>query len=125
WVHGDLYARHVMVDGHGALAGIIDWGDVHQGDPALDLSIAASFLPPAARPRFAAAYGAIDDATWARARFRALHSGVALLWYGAGVGGGGMGAEGRTALRLGLAAGWRASARLARGHDAGHEVRLG
>lgn len=35
-VHGDLHARHVVLDGS-RVAGIIDWGDVHLGDPAIDL----------------------------------------------------------------------------------------
>ena len=61
---------------------MIDWGDVHLGDPALDLSIAFSFLPPAARSRFRQVYGAIDAATWQRARFRAIHYGALLVEYG-------------------------------------------
>jgi aminoglycoside phosphotransferase (APT) family kinase protein len=48
-VHGDLYARHLLVDSRGALSGVIDWGDVHVGHPALDLSIVFGFLPPRAR----------------------------------------------------------------------------
>src|SRR5919199_2315777 len=83
WVHGDLYARHLLVDEGAALTGVIDWGDVHVGDRALDLSIAFSFLPPAARYTFRQAYGEIDEATWVRARFRALHYGAILVEYGA------------------------------------------
>ena len=49
WVHGDLYARHLLLDDHKKLCGVIDWGDVHLGDRALDLSIAYSFLPAEAR----------------------------------------------------------------------------
>lgn len=64
------------------LTGIIDWGDVHLGDPALDLSLACSFLPPEAHAAFRAAYGPIDDATWRRARFRAIHYGALLAEYG-------------------------------------------
>jgi aminoglycoside phosphotransferase (APT) family kinase protein len=52
WVHGDLYARHLLVDDQRGLCGVIDWGDVHLGEPALDLMIAFSFLPPAARGAF-------------------------------------------------------------------------
>lgn len=70
--HGDLYARHILVDDAGALAGIIDWGDLHRGDPAVDLAIAHGFLPPEARAAFRAAYGGVDDVTWALARFRAV-----------------------------------------------------
>lgn len=82
WVHGDLYARHLVLDESRQLVGVIDWGDVHLGDPAIDLSIAFSFLHPAARPLFRQAYGAIDDATWRRARFRAIHYGAMLVEYG-------------------------------------------
>lgn len=82
WVHGDLYVRHLLVDGHKMLCGVIDWGDGHLGDPALDISIAFSFLPPAARPAFQDAYGQIDDDTWDRARFRAIHYAAPLIEYG-------------------------------------------
>ena len=82
WVHGDLYARNLVLTSPTQLAGVIDWGDVHIGDPALDLSIAWSFLPPPARQEFRKAYGPIDDATWNRARFRAIHYGALLVEYG-------------------------------------------
>jgi aminoglycoside phosphotransferase (APT) family kinase protein len=82
WVHGDLYPRHLLLDDGGQLVGVIDWGDVHLGDPALDLSLAWTFLPVTAHPAFRAAYGPIDAATWARARFRAIHYGAILAEYG-------------------------------------------
>jgi aminoglycoside phosphotransferase (APT) family kinase protein len=82
WVHGDLYARHIILDPAHHIAGIIDWGDMHLGDPAIDLSIAWALLPAAARPAFFAAYGPVDDDAQARARFRALHYGVMLTSYG-------------------------------------------
>jgi aminoglycoside phosphotransferase (APT) family kinase protein len=103
WVHGDLYARHLLVDEARCMCGVIDWGDVHLGDPALDLSIAFSFLPPGARAAFREAYGPIDAATWDRARFRALHYAVLLSDYGADVGGEAIRAAGEYAL-------WAASA---------------
>lgn len=38
-VHADLYDHHVLVDDHDrSLAGVIDFGDLSQGDPAYDLS---------------------------------------------------------------------------------------
>ncbi len=80
--HGDLYARHVLVDEGLRPCGIIDWGDVHGGDRAVDLGVAWSFLPAAARQEFRAAYGPLDADTWARARYRAVHYGVHLLRYG-------------------------------------------
>jgi len=102
WVHGDLYARHVLVDDDCRLCGVIDWGDVHLGDPALDLSLAFSFLPPAARGAFRNAYGTIDDATWDRARFRALHYGTLLTHYGAEVGDDAIRRVGEYALQIAL-----------------------
>ena len=81
WVHGDLYARHIIVR-DGQLAGVIDWGDAHIGDPAMDLSIAWSWLPPEARAAFRTAYGPIDPATWRRARLRAIHYAVNLRRFG-------------------------------------------
>ncbi len=80
--HGDLYVRHLMLDEAGRLTGVIDWGDLHRGDPAVDLSIAHSVLPTEAHARFRAAYGAISEATWLRARFRAIYSSVTITVYG-------------------------------------------
>jgi aminoglycoside phosphotransferase (APT) family kinase protein len=82
WVHGDLYPRHLLLDEARRFVGVIDWGDVHLGDPALDLSLAWTFLPVAAHPIFREHYGPIDPATWDRARFRAIHYGAILAEYG-------------------------------------------
>jgi aminoglycoside phosphotransferase (APT) family kinase protein len=105
WVHGDLYSCHLLVDTAHRLCGVIDWGQERSdargalGDPALDLSIAFSFLPPRARDRFRAVYGPINDATWDRARFRALHYGAALFASGADSGDEAIRAAGEYALR--------------------------
>lgn len=96
-IHGDLYPRHLLVD-DGAISGVIDWGDVHRGDPAHDLSIAWTFLPRAAHGAFRDAYGPIDDTTWVRARFIALWYGVVLLHYGLEAGDEGMARIGRRAI---------------------------
>jgi aminoglycoside phosphotransferase (APT) family kinase protein len=79
-VHGDLHARQFLFE-NGALSGIIDWGDAHRGDPATDLAVAHSFLPPEARQSFLAAYGPVDEETWRLARLRALHTSAALAEY--------------------------------------------
>jgi aminoglycoside phosphotransferase (APT) family kinase protein len=99
WVHGDLYARHLLVGEDRRLCAVIDWGDTHLGDPALDLSITWSFLPPSARPAFREAYGPIDDARWNRARFRALFYGAPLIEYGVETGDEAMRRAGEYALR--------------------------
>lgn len=100
WVHGDLYRRHLLLDTADRLAGVIDWGDLHLGDPALDLSIAWTFLPRPARDLFRARYGRADDAVWRRARFRAIHYGATLSEYGASVGDEAIRTLGLTALDL-------------------------
>jgi aminoglycoside phosphotransferase (APT) family kinase protein len=103
WVHGDLYARHLLVGDAHRLCGVIDWGDVHLGDPALDLSIAFSFLPAAGRGAFREAYGPLDAATWDRARFRALRYASLLIDYGADIGDAAIRAVGEYALRAAVA----------------------
>lgn len=102
WVHGDLYPRHLLVDAAHRVTGVLDWGDVHLGDPAVDLMLAWTFLPPEARPAFREAYGPIDADTWARAHFRALFYGVTLLGYGRSTGDDAIAEVGRVALRYGL-----------------------
>jgi aminoglycoside phosphotransferase (APT) family kinase protein len=97
-VHGDLYARHVLVDGRSVPAGVIDWGDVHLGDPAVDLALAHVLLPPDAHAAFLEAYGVCDDDTWRVARLRALFSALTTLVYGADVGEADLEREARVAL---------------------------
>jgi aminoglycoside phosphotransferase (APT) family kinase protein len=103
-VHGDLYSRHLLVAEDNQLAGVIDWGDIHLGDPALDLAIAHTFLPPAARDKFCRAYGRIDDAAWHLARLRGLWHTLMVLVYGHDVGDADLVRESREALHF-LAAG--------------------
>ncbi|HEY1978169.1 MAG TPA: phosphotransferase [Candidatus Baltobacteraceae bacterium] len=85
-VHGDLYAKHVIVDAGGDVEGVIDWGDVHFGDPAIDLSIVFEMLPPAARDAFTDAYGTIDEQTWRLARYRAIYHAALVAYYGYRIG---------------------------------------
>jgi aminoglycoside phosphotransferase (APT) family kinase protein len=104
-VHGDLYARHLLLDAGARPCGVIDWGDVHVGHPAVDLSLALGFLPPAARPAFLRAYGrTVDPATWRLARFRALWSALAIVGYGRDVGDADLVREGGRALEHACAA---------------------
>jgi aminoglycoside phosphotransferase (APT) family kinase protein len=70
WLHGDLHPANVLTTPDGALSGVIDFGDLCAGDPALDLAAGWILLPDQpAIERFRAAYRApADDATWRRAR---------------------------------------------------------
>jgi len=80
-VHGDLYARHLLADDARALVGVIDWGDIHVGDPAVDVSVVHSFLPPRAYEAFRQAYGALDESSWCLARFRAAYHSLFVARY--------------------------------------------
>lgn len=82
-LHGDLHARHVLVDGAGGATGVIDWGDVSAGDPSADLSIVYGSLAGEARAAFLGAYGPVDRLTELRARVIAVFLGAALLLYAA------------------------------------------
>ena len=101
WVHGDLHPANVIV-ADGTLAGVVDFGDLFAGDPALDLAAAWVLLPAGAATRFFAAYADADEATLRRARGLAALKSLFLLLMGqnggprparrqAGVGSGGTG----------------------------------
>ncbi|WP_169736889.1 aminoglycoside phosphotransferase family protein [Pseudonocardia spinosispora] len=48
-VHADLKGEHLLVDGDGAISGVIDWTDAEIGDPATDIAgLAISIGSPAA-----------------------------------------------------------------------------
>jgi len=99
-VHGDLYARHVLLGADGRPSGVIDWGDMHRGTPAIDLAVAHTMLPPNLHAAFRAAYGPVDDAVWNAARWRAIYSALLGLDYGITADAEDMRRYGATALRL-------------------------
>ncbi|WP_024285989.1 phosphotransferase [Cellulomonas sp. KRMCY2] len=84
-VHGDLHARHVLVDGR-ALAGVIDWGDTALADPSVDLMIGYSAFEGASRTAFLDAYGDVPPDRELRARTTAVSVSAALAEYAAGEG---------------------------------------
>jgi aminoglycoside phosphotransferase (APT) family kinase protein len=85
-VHGDLYARHLLLDDGNRLCGVIDWGDLHRGPAAVDLSAVHMMIPPRHREAFFAAYGEVDEQSWHFARYRARHHASYVLEYAASVG---------------------------------------
>lgn len=85
-VHGDLNFRNFLVDDDGTPTGVIDWGDVHIGHPAIDLSLVYSYLPPAARPNFFEVYGEVHPETLLLAYFRALYANIVILIYAHDIG---------------------------------------
>ncbi|WP_236829972.1 phosphotransferase [Blastococcus sp. KM273128] len=82
-LHGDLHGRHLLVDDDGAAAGVIDWGDVCLGDPALDLSLAYAAFSGVARSALLAAYGPVPDERELRARCLAVRLCALLARYAA------------------------------------------
>lgn len=78
WIHGDLHARNVLVDGQGRFTAVVDWGDLSQGDPAVDLAAVWSLLPePADRQHCLLTHA--DPASWLRAAGWACFLGVVLV----------------------------------------------
>lgn len=98
-VHGDLYERHLLVDEAHRACGVIDWGDVHAGDPGIDLSLLYRFFPAAARDGFLRVYGDIDARTARMARLRAAFHAVSLTFFAHTTGDAPLLRAGLTALR--------------------------
>jgi aminoglycoside phosphotransferase (APT) family kinase protein len=72
WIHGDLHAHNVVVS-NGRITGIIDWGDMAQGDRATDLAAVWILFPDReSRKAIVAACKSVSPDTWQRARGWAL-----------------------------------------------------
>jgi aminoglycoside phosphotransferase (APT) family kinase protein len=80
-VHGDLHFRHLLVE-DGRATGVIDWVDLSRGDPAVDLQLVWSFVPPAGRRDWLAAYGPVPEERLLRARVIAIWLCAVLARYG-------------------------------------------
>ncbi len=79
WHHGDLDVRNWLVR-EGRISGVVDWGSMGVGDPAVDVMVAWKLHSPAARDAFRDEL-AVDEATWARARGWVVSQAVAILAY--------------------------------------------
>lgn len=78
-VHGDLNFRNLLVDENLGLTAVIDWGDLHWGYPAVDLSLIWGMVPPEQRFHFFQTYGSVDAVTWELARFFAVYLNIIIL----------------------------------------------
>jgi aminoglycoside phosphotransferase (APT) family kinase protein len=68
WIHGDLHPRNVLCR-DGRITGIIDWGDLAQGDSASDLAAIWLLLPDLnARRDCMAACATVSPDAWIRAK---------------------------------------------------------
>lgn len=81
WTHGDLHPANVVV-ADGTLAGVVDFGDLFAGDPAVDLAAAWLLLPMGAAARFFTVYAMADEATVRRARGMAVLKSMFLMLMG-------------------------------------------
>ncbi len=72
YLHGDLYAKHIVIDKVGLPAGLIDWGDTHIGHPAIDLSVGVMLFEGEALKAFFDTYGEWDHDLLDIAIFRAF-----------------------------------------------------
>jgi aminoglycoside phosphotransferase (APT) family kinase protein len=81
WMHGDLHPANLLVT-DGQLSGVVDFGLLAVGDPAVDLMVAWTFLSGPARHAFRTALPA-SDAIWERGRGWALDLGIRCAAYAA------------------------------------------
>jgi aminoglycoside phosphotransferase (APT) family kinase protein len=79
WLHGDLTPGNLLVR-DGRLVGVLDFGALRVGDPAVDLLPAWNWLRGEARDAYRCALG-VDDATWQRGRGWALSVALVALPY--------------------------------------------
>jgi aminoglycoside phosphotransferase (APT) family kinase protein len=79
WLHCDLDARNVL-ERDGRLAGVLDWGGMGAGDPAVDVMVAWKLVATEERERFRELLG-VDDATWLRAQGWVVSQALIALGY--------------------------------------------
>jgi aminoglycoside phosphotransferase (APT) family kinase protein len=80
WVHGDLSDGNLLVR-DGQLSGVIDWGGLVAGDPAVELMAAWHFFDTDSRSVFRDALGFVDGAMWLRGRAWAVSAAIQALPY--------------------------------------------
>lgn len=83
-IHGDLAAEHVLYDATSdSITGVIDWSEVAIGDPAVDLAGVFHWADESFLSAVLSTYrGPTDEATLARARYRAGCRGIGDLVFG-------------------------------------------
>lgn len=76
-VHGDLNFKNLLIHDY-ALAGVIDWSDIHVGLPAEDWLMVHG-LPDDAQREFLRHYGLASTRHWEASRFLALYVNLIVL----------------------------------------------
>lgn len=81
YLHGDLYAKHIIVDQAGLPSGLIDWGDVHIGHPGIDIAVGIMIFTEQCLKSFLQAYQKIDSTTLEVAIFKAYYHSILAFAY--------------------------------------------
>jgi aminoglycoside phosphotransferase (APT) family kinase protein len=79
WIHADLDRRNVLVR-DGRLTGVLDWGGLGLGDPAVDVMVAWKLVAREERDRFRELLD-VDEATWLRAQGWVVSQALIALGY--------------------------------------------
>jgi aminoglycoside phosphotransferase (APT) family kinase protein len=79
--HGDLYAKHILLNEAHHPTAIIDWGDCQLMSPAVDLAVAFQVLPRQAQATFWAIYGKVTPEIKTLSQLRAIYSAITIAWY--------------------------------------------
>lgn len=85
-VHGDLYARNILIQDRRSISGVIDWTDIHIGHPAKDLAFAVSFFNPDALWQVINNYRGFEGAFFHLATLSALNLACRLAEYALDIG---------------------------------------
>lgn len=64
FVHGDLYAGHVLAEKDGTIRGIIDWSEAHINDPAIDFAGHIAVFGEESTKQLIKEYAALGGKTW-------------------------------------------------------------
>lgn len=78
WIHGDLHSANILAH-DGYLSGVIDFGDLTRGDPAVDFAVAWMMFDAADREPLRIAAESRGRGTWQRAQAWALYLACAVL----------------------------------------------
>ena len=99
-LHHDLATEHILADpAGGRITGVIDWGDVWIGDPAMDLAGFAHDCDAATLDALISAYGPVDDGFRRRAVWYGSLGPFHLLYFGLHINDPARVAEGYEAMR--------------------------
>ena len=78
-VHGDMHIKNLLYSSNGVVSSVIDFGDVHIGHRANDISIIYSIIPVQSRKSFFEKYGEVSLEALEFARFKAIFSNTILF----------------------------------------------